>query len=80
MNHGWIRTNTDKGTSGEKRFGDEINYVKERSAERVSRSSGDVYCIIIHYYDMSTKKFKNYKISRNKHLNPGWTTATMATN
>jgi hypothetical protein len=33
INHGWTRINTDKGTSDGKRFGDEINYVKERSAE-----------------------------------------------
>jgi hypothetical protein len=31
---------TDKGTSDGKRFGDEINYVKERSAERVFPQPG----------------------------------------
>jgi hypothetical protein len=47
--------NTDKGTSDGKRFGDEINHVKERSAEPVSCSPGDVCCIIINYYSISTK-------------------------
>jgi hypothetical protein len=61
-----------------KRFGAEINHVKERSAERVSRSPGDVYCIIINYYNMSTRKF-GFDICRSKHFNPGWTLVDTAT-
>jgi hypothetical protein len=34
--------NTDKGTSNGKRFGDEINHVKERNAKCGSRSPGDI--------------------------------------
>jgi hypothetical protein len=50
--------NTDKGPSGGKRIGDEINHVKERSAESIFRRPGDVCCIISYCYDMSTKSLK----------------------
>jgi hypothetical protein len=40
--HGSTRIKTDKGPSNGKRFGDEINTVKEHSAEAVSRNTGDI--------------------------------------